>query len=179
VGKRSEISYQEISELKYCSAVFKEALRLWPPVAFLSRTCTHEWEVDGYYVPKDTFIVVSSYTSARNESFFKNAYEFKPERFLKDAESNESRYRIWMFNLKTIMHMYLCNNNCHFLFFKCWDLYILSVQLGASQLHRTKLCSNSSCCDHSEANPEIWSYARPRPVYACSASVDCQAEGRC
>jgi cytochrome P450 len=87
LGKRAELSYQDLIELKYCSAVFKEALRLWPPVSFLSRVCKQKWEIDGYEIPKGTILYMSSYANARLEKYFKDAYEFKPERFIKDKES--------------------------------------------------------------------------------------------
>jgi cytochrome P450 len=90
LGQRSELTYQDITELKYCSAVFKETIRLWPPVAFMTRHCNQEWKVDGYRIPIDTTVFMSSYSNARNEIFFENAHEFQPERFLKDTESNKS-----------------------------------------------------------------------------------------
>jgi cytochrome P450 len=96
LGERAEITYQDIIELKYCAAVFKEALQLWPPIPFSTRVCDHEWEVDGYYIPTNTVFHLASYVSARIEKNFKNAYEFKPERFLKDKES-ETGYLIAIF----------------------------------------------------------------------------------
>jgi len=68
--------------LKYCSSIFKEALRLYPPAALSNRIITEDMLVNDYFVPKQTTIITSSYVNARHEKFFTNdCYEFKPERF--------------------------------------------------------------------------------------------------
>ena len=90
MGDRTEITYQDISKLKYCSCVFKEALRLYPPASNASRLVTDDIDILDYTVPKNTIVMVSSYINARFEKYFPNAYEFNPERFLKDAENGES-----------------------------------------------------------------------------------------
>jgi cytochrome P450 len=42
-------------------------------------------------VPKQTVVMTSSYVNARLEKFFTNdCYEFKPERFIKNIDSNDS-----------------------------------------------------------------------------------------
>lgn len=90
LGDRTEITYQDISKLKYCSCVFKEALRLYPPASNASRLVTDDIDILDYTVPKNTIVMVSSYINARFEKYFPNAYEFNPERFLKDADHVES-----------------------------------------------------------------------------------------
>ncbi len=92
LGQCTDLTYQDITELKYCAGIFKEALRLWPPVSFLSRVCTQKWEIDGYEIPKDTLLHMSSFANARLEKYFKDAHEFKPERFVKDKGSPDSGY---------------------------------------------------------------------------------------
>ena len=91
LGNRTNITYQDVAEMKYCTALFKETLRFWPPVAFSNRVTNQEWESDGYLIPKNTSIFTSSYVSGRMEKYFKKPHEFNPERFLKDSETNESK----------------------------------------------------------------------------------------
>ncbi len=111
LGNRTEITFQDIAELKYCAGVFKEALRLWPPVPFFTRFCDQEWEIEGLRIPKNTPLHMSSYANARLEKYFKDAYEFKPERFIKDKES-ESKYILFLAlkqqNFLFILMVYLC-----------------------------------------------------------------------
>lgn len=58
LGERSEITYQDINELKYCSAIFKEVLRLYPPVGTLTRETNEEMIVNNVRIPSGTTIMV-------------------------------------------------------------------------------------------------------------------------
>lgn len=59
LGERTEVNFQDVNELKYCSAIFKEALRLFPPVTILQRVTNEEMVVNNYKIPKNTFLSVS------------------------------------------------------------------------------------------------------------------------
>jgi cytochrome P450 len=58
LGQRNEVTFQDVNELKYCAAVFKEALRLYPPISDLSRVTQDKIEIDGRVIPEQTFLVV-------------------------------------------------------------------------------------------------------------------------
>lgn len=58
LGERTEITYQDVNDLKYCSAIFKEALRLYPPAANLLRSVPEKMSIKGYEIPKGTFLWV-------------------------------------------------------------------------------------------------------------------------
>lgn len=58
LGERTEISYQDVNELKYCSAIFKEALRLYPPAPSIARQIPQDITVGGYKIPKNSQIFV-------------------------------------------------------------------------------------------------------------------------
>lgn len=58
LGKRTEVSYQDVTDLKYCSAIFKEALRLYPPAPSIGRKIKDKMSICGYELPKDSDIFV-------------------------------------------------------------------------------------------------------------------------
>ena len=58
LGKRTNVTYQDFTELKYCAAIFKEALRLYPPAVNVSRQTVDVIEINGYEIPKKTFMAV-------------------------------------------------------------------------------------------------------------------------
>ena len=58
LGERTEITYQDTVDLKYCSSIFKEALRLYPAVPILDRHVTDEITINGYKIPSDTIYAV-------------------------------------------------------------------------------------------------------------------------
>jgi cholesterol 24(S)-hydroxylase len=58
LGERTSVSFQDVTELKYCSAIFKEALRLYPPISALPRIVENKMEINGFDIPQDTILVV-------------------------------------------------------------------------------------------------------------------------
>jgi cholesterol 24(S)-hydroxylase len=64
LGQRTVVSFQDVNELKYCAAIFKEALRLFPPVSSLARVTQKKMEINSYAIPEQTFLLV----------FFQDAY---------------------------------------------------------------------------------------------------------
>lgn len=59
LGERSDVTFHDVSELKYCSAIFKEALRLYPPAASIIRIVPEDVTIQNFSVPKDTPIWVT------------------------------------------------------------------------------------------------------------------------
>ena len=58
LGERIDVTYQDITELKYCTALFKETLRLFPPVPHVGRKITDKMVVNGYEIPKNSTLIV-------------------------------------------------------------------------------------------------------------------------
>ena len=58
LGERTEITYQDVNKLKYCSNIFKEALRMYSPVVIISRLIPEDMAINGIEVPKGTTINV-------------------------------------------------------------------------------------------------------------------------
>ena len=58
LGERSEVTYEDVNELKYCLAIFKETLRLYPPIQQAARRTTEKLHINGYIVPEDTDLFV-------------------------------------------------------------------------------------------------------------------------
>ena len=61
LGERTEVTFADVNQFKYCTAIFKETLRLYPSVPFVSRISDKEMTINGYKIPKDTsFLVLKS-----------------------------------------------------------------------------------------------------------------------
>jgi cytochrome P450 len=58
LGVRQEITFNDINNLKYCSYVFKEVLRLYPSLVFFNRITLEEMTINGYKIPAYTKIGV-------------------------------------------------------------------------------------------------------------------------
>jgi cytochrome P450 len=70
-----------LKKLSYTDCVYKEVLRLWPPIPEIARLVDKQIQINGYDIPVGTWLMVSTYTSARIEDYFENPTQFMPERF--------------------------------------------------------------------------------------------------
>nr|AMZ03403.1 cytochrome P450 CYP76AH16 [Plectranthus barbatus]UPO25015.1 cytochrome P450 CYP76AH16 [synthetic construct] len=84
MGERKMIQESEdISRLPFLNAVIKETLRLHPPGPLLfPRQNTNDVELNGYFIPKGTQILVNEWAIGRDPSVWPNPESFVPERFL-------------------------------------------------------------------------------------------------
>ncbi len=83
----------------YTQAVCLEALRLFPPVWLISRTATHEVEVQGYALPAGSDFLVSPWVTHRRSGYYSEPTTFRPERWIRSREVVRSRtdYRFLAF----------------------------------------------------------------------------------
>uniref|UniRef100_A0A182S621 Uncharacterized protein n=1 Tax=Anopheles maculatus TaxID=74869 RepID=A0A182S621_9DIPT len=89
------LSPNDLSSLKFFDRVIKECLRLWPPVAFISRTVTEEIALpDGRTIPKGCIANLHIFDLHRDPAQFPDPEVFDPDRFLPDriAERNPFAY---------------------------------------------------------------------------------------
>jgi len=82
---------EELGQLSTCMRVFKEALRMYPPVYAYGRQAVDDLTVGGYEVPKGTVVLASAYGMHHNPQVYPEPGRFDPDRFLPDAESGRHR----------------------------------------------------------------------------------------
>lgn len=81
--------FADLNNLVYTEMVFKEAMRLFPPVWTLStRQATEDITLGKYAFPKGKQIFISPYVQHYNAKIFPNPETFDPERF---NETNEKQ----------------------------------------------------------------------------------------
>jgi len=82
----------DLPNLPYTLQVFKETLRLYPPVYAFTRRAISSVQLGKYRIPRGTSVVISPYTLHRRSSYFPNPERFDPERFAPQQEQHQSRY---------------------------------------------------------------------------------------
>ena len=100
--KEQEIAYQEIinvagkedfnighlRKMKYLTNVFKESLRLYPPVGFFARTAKKETEIRNKLVQNGSGVVVAPWLIQRHSDYWENPHEFDPTRFEREIKKD-------------------------------------------------------------------------------------------
>lgn len=76
-----DFDVQKIKELDFISNIFKETLRLYPPVGFFARENKEDKKMRDKDIKKGSSIVVSPWLMHRNSNHWENAHDFNPKRF--------------------------------------------------------------------------------------------------
>lgn len=74
-------TYEDITSLRYMEGVVREAMRLYPPVWSQGRQATAPCNVNGYELPAGSNFVMSQWIVHRDERWFDNPEEFRPQRW--------------------------------------------------------------------------------------------------
>ncbi|KAH9297703.1 hypothetical protein KI387_029385 [Taxus chinensis] len=85
VGKHRFIKESDVIRCEYLQCIVKETFRLHPPVPLLRHESMEECNVDGYYIPLKTMLLVNVWAIGRHESVWEDPLQFKPERFLRNT----------------------------------------------------------------------------------------------
>lgn len=78
--------------LEYTRRVIHESLRLYPPVPVTGRLSRLEDDLDGYRVPKGTFMIASPYVVHRHPDVWEDPERFDPARFSPSREEARARF---------------------------------------------------------------------------------------
>jgi cytochrome P450 len=82
------VSIQDVKQLAFVRNIFRETLRLYPPITFIPRVAAEATRIGEFRVKKGAMIMVSPWTAHRNALLWRHADRFDPDRF--DAQSGKS-----------------------------------------------------------------------------------------
>ena len=124
---KEEIGYDDLDALPAMDLVFKETLRMNAPVGTLARQTIEDTEIDGYYVPKGTKLMLGIHPTQRMEPWWRNPDTFDPERFSEERREDAAHKYAWVpfgggvhkcigmhfgsMEVKAIMHQLLLRNS--------------------------------------------------------------------
>ena len=75
----------DVAGLPYTTAVLSEAMRIFPPVWVVGRRALEDVTIGDYEVPRRTIVITSQYLIHRDERFWPDPLEFRPERWLDET----------------------------------------------------------------------------------------------
>jgi len=86
-----EARFEDINRLALTRNVFKEALRLYPPVSFITREAKEERSIGRWRVRRNSMMVVSPWVIHRHRSFWQQPDCFIPDRYDKIESSDTEK----------------------------------------------------------------------------------------
>jgi len=89
-----DLSFSAIRKLRLTSNVFREALRLYPPVGFFAREAVEDSRIRDKNVPAGSAVLISPWLIQRHRDLWERPDEFDPDRFdtLEGKESSKCAY---------------------------------------------------------------------------------------
>jgi cytochrome P450 len=96
LGKRAP-ALSDLARLPLTRRVIDETLRLYPPVAAISRETYAPDEIDGYAIPARSGVMMSAYVTHRHPAFWRDPERFDPDRFLPENSANRPRFAYFPF----------------------------------------------------------------------------------
>lgn len=88
-GRRA--SFADLPKLGYCLKVFKEALRLYPPIYLFGRQAIADVQIGEHLVPRGAVLLVSPFIVHHRADVWPEPERFDPERFEPEAEAARPR----------------------------------------------------------------------------------------
>jgi cytochrome P450 len=84
-------TFDDLPALGLTQRVFKEALRLYPPLWMLARVTVADVPVGQYLLPKGTIVIFSPYALHRRPELWPDPERFDPQRFTPEQEAARHR----------------------------------------------------------------------------------------
>lgn len=81
------VSFEHLKKMPYVRNVFRETMRLYPPITFIPRVAMESTRIGRVAVKRGAMIMISPWTTHRNHAIWPNATVFDPDRFLPERES--------------------------------------------------------------------------------------------
>jgi cytochrome P450 len=82
----------DYSKLSYTEMVFAESMRLYPPAWIIGRRALNDYQINGYFIPAGSILLMSQYLMHRNEKYFADPQTFDPERWRPEARESRPKF---------------------------------------------------------------------------------------
>lgn len=88
---------EDLKKLTYTEQVFRESMRLYPPVWAIARKSMQDDEFDGYKIPAGHFVFMSQYAVHRHPVLWEEPEAFRPERFAPEKVEARKQIKDWRY----------------------------------------------------------------------------------
>lgn len=93
----SKPSIANLPELKYVEKVFREAMRMYPPVWSMGRFVEEDYTLGRYTIPKGSSLLFSQYVMHHNSKYYDNPETFDPDRWTEKFKMHLPRFSYFPF----------------------------------------------------------------------------------
>ncbi|MEO0575104.1 MAG: cytochrome P450 [Pseudomonadota bacterium] len=76
-----DVQFEHVKKMPIIRSVFREALRLYPPITFIPRVAAQDTTIGDVRVKRGAMLMISPWTAHRNTQLWRDANNFDPLRF--------------------------------------------------------------------------------------------------
>lgn len=87
-----EWRYEDLAQMEKASLVFREALRMHPPLATIPRRCLRETDILGYSIPENAAVGISPLFTHYMQEYWHNPEQFDPQRFSSERAEHKQHF---------------------------------------------------------------------------------------
>lgn len=80
------VTIEHTKRMTYVRNVFRETLRLYPPITFLPRVARNPTQIGRFKLRRGAMIMVAPWVIHRHQAYWKQPHAFDPDRFLPERE---------------------------------------------------------------------------------------------
>jgi cytochrome P450 len=81
------VEFEHAKRLVFVRNVFRETLRLYPPITFIPRVATADTTIGGHRIKRGAMVMLAPWATHRNAIYWPNADRFDPDRFTPENEA--------------------------------------------------------------------------------------------
>ncbi len=87
----------DMPRLAHCERIIREAMRLYPPAYVIGRRCEEDCTIGSHFIPAMTNVLMSQWVVHRDERWFENPHEFRPDRWTPEFTHALPKYAYFPF----------------------------------------------------------------------------------
>jgi cytochrome P450 len=88
---------KDLPKFRYIEKIFRESMRIYPPVWSIGRLAEEDYLIDKYTIPKGSSILMSQYVMHHDSRYYANPSEFNPDRWTDEFERHLPRFSYFPF----------------------------------------------------------------------------------
>ena len=90
------LTYDDLEKMEQTSLVFRETLRMHPPLPTIPRRAIRDIEFQGFKIPKNAAVGVVPLHTLYMPEYWSNPYQFDPERFSPERAEHKKHFYQWV-----------------------------------------------------------------------------------
>jgi cytochrome P450 len=96
-GGNNTLTTNDLPKLAYTEKVFRESMRMYPPVWTIGRIVENDYPIGGYHILAGSSVLMSQYVMHHNPKYYHEPDKFNPDRWTDEFKTHSPRFSYFPF----------------------------------------------------------------------------------